>query len=152
MVNVEIMRRSEGDREDLETAVWNEGAESLVREEAEAERVYDPEERIARFGEPVIDFAKTIPHGVVTNRLISQLIGAATSAGANYVEAYDAVSRKDFLKSIGTSRKEARATKHFFRMAVRAFPELNRKRVSCGRKLENCISSSRRFGETNKTK
>ena len=56
--------------------------------------------------------------------MISQLVAAATSVGANYVEADDAVSKKEFLKSIGTCRKEARETKHFLRMIVRAVPEL----------------------------
>ena len=72
----------------------------------------------------VIDFAKAIPQNAVTNRLISQLVGAAASVGANYVEADDAVSKKEFLKNIGTCRKEARETKHFLRMVVRAVPEL----------------------------
>jgi four helix bundle protein len=95
-----------------------------VREEPGGGRVYDLEDRTARFGEAVIDFAKIIPQNPITNRIISQLIGAATSVGANYVEADDAVSKKDFLKSISTCRKEARETKHFLRMAARAVPEL----------------------------
>ena len=103
---------------------WDNGDTALVREEAGAKRVYDLEERTARFGEAVIDFAKTIPQNSVTNRLINQLVGAGTSVGANYVEAGDAVSKKEFLKSIGTCKKEARETKHFLRMAVRAVPEL----------------------------
>ena len=78
-----------------------------------------------RFGEAIIDFAKTIPLNPVTTRIISQLVGAGTSVGANYVEADDAVSKAEsFLKSIGTCRKEARETKHFLRMIVRAVPEL----------------------------
>jgi hypothetical protein len=43
--------------------------------------VYELEERTARFGEGVIDFAKTIPEGTTTNWIISQLAGAATSVG-----------------------------------------------------------------------
>ena len=85
------------------------------------------EERTARFGEAIIDFAKTIPQNSVTNRIISQIVGAGTSVGANYVEADDAVSKPrklSGLKSIGTCRKEARETKHFLRMIVRAVPEL----------------------------
>ena len=58
------------------------------------------------------------------HRIISQLIGAATSVGANYIEADDSVSKKEFLKCIGICKKEARETKHFLRMAVRAVPEL----------------------------
>jgi four helix bundle protein len=101
--------------------------------------VYDLEERTARFGEALIDFVKTIPQDAVTNRIISPLVGAATSVGANYVEADDAVSKREFLKSIGTCRKEARETKHFLRMIVRALPELKRKLESSGLKQRNCI-------------
>jgi len=98
---------------------------SVVREEASDKGiVYDLEERTARFGEAVIDFVKTIPQDAVTNRIISQLVGPATSVGANYVEADDAVSKREFLKSIGTCRKEARETKHCLRMIVRVLPEL----------------------------
>jgi four helix bundle protein len=107
-----------------EELFWSDRAESVVREEPETTRIYDLEERTARFGESVIDFVKLIPQNPVTNRLISQRVGAATSVGANYVEADDAVSKKEFLKSIGTCRKEARETKHFLRMIVRAVPEL----------------------------
>jgi four helix bundle protein len=109
---------------DAEERFWMDGNGLLVREEPEEKRVYDLEERTARFGEAVIDFAKTIPQNPVTNRIIGQLVGAATSVGANYAEADDAVSKKEFLKNIGTCRKEARETKHFLRMVVRAVPEL----------------------------
>src|SRR2546428_3875576 len=106
------MTKSEDRNARAEDSFRGDGA-GFVREEPERKRVYDLEERTARFGEAVIDFAKTIPQNAVTDRLISQLVGAATSIGANYVEADDAVSKKEFLKNIGTSRKEARATKHF---------------------------------------
>jgi four helix bundle protein len=85
---------------------------------------YDLEERTAQFGESVIDFAKTIPVNPVTTRLIPQLVGAGASVGANYCEADDAVSRKEFRYKIGTCKKEARETKFFVRMVVRAEPKL----------------------------
>ena len=95
MTKGEGMTKSE-DRNALdEDSCWGDGA-GLVREEPEIKRVYDLEERTARFGEAVIDFAKAIPVTPVTNRIISQLVGAATSVGANYVEADDAVSKKAF--------------------------------------------------------
>jgi four helix bundle protein len=109
---------------DYEGLFWNDGGTSVVCEEPDEKRVYDLEERTALFGEAIIDFARTIPQSPVAYRIIGQLIGAATSVGANYVEADDAVSKKEFLKNIGTCRKEARETKHFLRMAVRAAPEL----------------------------
>jgi four helix bundle protein len=124
MTNDERMTKSKNRELCAEDSFWSDEAESVVREEPETQRVYDLEERTARFGGAVIDFAKEIQSNAVTNRLISQLVGAATSVGANYVEADDAVSKKEFLKSIGTCRKEVRETKHFLRMIVRAVPEL----------------------------
>lgn len=87
-------------------------------------RPYDLEERTALFGEAIIDFAKRIPVNPVTKRLIDQLVGAGTSVGANYCEADDAVSKKDFRHKIGICKKEAREAKFFLRMVARAVPEL----------------------------
>jgi four helix bundle protein len=115
MTNAYSSARGEG-------AFWGEA--TLVREESRNERAYDLEERTARFGESIIKFANTIPQKPTTNRIISQLVGATTSVGANYLEADDSVSKKEFLKCIGTCKKEARETKHFLRMAVCAEPNL----------------------------
>jgi four helix bundle protein len=123
MTNDEGMTKSENAHNHSD-AFWGGDDTPVIREEAENKRVYDLEERTALFGEAVIDFARKIPSSAVTSRIVSQLVGAGTSVGANYVEADDSVSKKEFLKSIGTSKKEARETKHFLRMAVRAVPEL----------------------------
>ncbi|MCF7789031.1 MAG: four helix bundle protein [Prosthecobacter sp.] len=99
-------------------------ASSVVREEADASKpVFDLEERTARFGEAVIRFLKPVQRDALTNRLIDQLVGASTSVGANYCEADDAVSKKDFKHRIGTCRKESRESKHFLRMIATAVPE-----------------------------
>lgn len=105
-------------------AAWFEDKIAVVREEGGTRSVFDLEERTARFGEAIIDFAKKIPSGPLTERIISQLVGAGTSVGANYDEADDAVSKKEFLKCIGTCKKEARESKHFLRMTARAISEL----------------------------
>ena len=104
------------------TRFWEED-EAVLREEA-AEAPYDLGERTARFGESIIDFAREIPVEPVTMRLISQLVGCGTSVGANYCEANDHVSARDFLHRVGSCRKEARETQYFLRMIVRARPEL----------------------------
>src|SRR4051812_8801979 len=124
MTNDELMKSEARNRCDADDSFWNKDTTLVVREETEKKRVYGLKERTARFGEAVIYFAKTIPQNPLTNRLISQLVGAGTSVGANYVKADDSVSKKDFLKSIGTCGKEARETKHFLRMVARAVPEL----------------------------
>ena len=100
------------------------GEVTMANEGTDSDRPFDLEERTALFGEAVIDLAKQIPVNPVTERLIKQLVGAGTSVGANYCEADDAVSKKDFRHKIGICKKEARETKFFLRMIVRAIPEL----------------------------
>src|ERR1700744_2399571 len=111
MTKLECRMTKELDRishDGFDDAFWEGDGRLVVREEFDGGRVYDLEERTARFGEMVIDFARTIPQNPGTSRIINQLVGAGTSVGANYVEADDAVSKKEFLKSIATCRKEAR--------------------------------------------
>jgi four helix bundle protein len=85
---------------------------------------FDLEKRTARFGEAVIAFAKTVSVSPITAPLIPQLVRAATSVGANYVEADDADSKKDFRFKIGLCRREAKETKHWLRMLLAAEPRL----------------------------
>ncbi|MFC1612376.1 four helix bundle protein [Patescibacteria group bacterium] len=84
---------------------------------------YDLEERTAKFGEMAIDFVKTINKNEILRPLISQVIRSSTSIGANYMEANEASSNKDFRNKICICKKEANETKHWFRMISRATPE-----------------------------
>ena len=86
-------------------------------------RVYDLEDRTARLGEAVIRFCKTVPLTAITEPLVRQIVRSATSVGANYCEADDAVSGKEFRQKIGTCKKEARETKHWLRMLAVAEPD-----------------------------
>ena len=85
---------------------------------------YDLEERTARFGEAIIAIAKKVPCNQVTRSLIDQVVRSGTSVGANYCEADDASTKKEFRQKIGYCRKEARETKHWLRMIVKAEPQL----------------------------
>jgi four helix bundle protein len=81
-------------------------------------------ERTALFGEAIVRFAKKIPSTAVNRRLIEQLVGAGTSVGANFCEADDAVSGKEYKQKIGICRKESKETMFFLRMMATAEPEL----------------------------
>jgi four helix bundle protein len=87
-------------------------------------RVYDLAERTAKFGESVIEFLRKVPLDPVTRPLVSQLTRSGTSVGANYCEADDAVSKKEFRQKIGTCRKESKESKYWLRMMVKAVPTL----------------------------
>ena len=81
---------------------------------------FDLEERTAKFGEEVIRIARTVAPNPVTAPILSQLVRAGTSIGANYCEATDAESKKDFRHKIGLCRKESRETKYWLRMLAAA--------------------------------
>src|SRR3989338_8988576 len=84
---------------------------------------FDLEERTAKFAESVLIFCKTLKQDAVTKPLISQLVRAATSIGANYMEANSASSKKDFNNKIHISKKETQETKHWLRMFVVVIPD-----------------------------
>ena len=75
------------------------------------------EERVAKFGEEIIDFLKVLSKNEINNRLISQCVRSGTS---NYMEANHASSKKDFRNKIKICLKEANETKHWIRMIARA--------------------------------
>lgn len=83
---------------------------------------YNLEERTALFGENVIKLCQTLPKTNITNPLVNQLVKASTSVGANYCEADDAESKRDFKHKLGVSKKEARESKHLLRMMAVAVP------------------------------
>jgi hypothetical protein len=108
MAKPEGMTKSENQRNHFDEEFWDD-VSSVVREEPGEKRVYDLEERTARFGEVVIDFAKTIPQDAVTNRLIGQLVGAATSVGANMSKPMTPYRRRNFLRtSVHAGKRRAK--------------------------------------------
>ena len=92
-------------------------------EDDHSEKRYDLEERTASFGEMVIRFSKQIPVNEITKPIISQLVRAATSVGANYFEADDAGTNKEFRYRISLCKRESRESKHWLRMVATAAPE-----------------------------
>jgi four helix bundle protein len=94
------------------------------RDKSAVSKQFDLEERTGRFGEHIIAFAKRIPVNLVTQSLIPQLVRSGTSVGANYCEADDAGSKKEFLYRVSLCKRESRETKHWLRMVAAATPEL----------------------------
>lgn len=84
---------------------------------------YDLEERTIKFSEAIVDFSKKLPRNLTVNPLISQLIRAGTSIGANYSEADEASSKKDFVNKIFIAKKETKETKYWLRIIAHAAPE-----------------------------
>ena len=87
-------------------------------------KVYDLEERTAKFAEEVIKFLRTIQETAINRRIIGQLVGSAGSIGANYCEATEGESKKDFIHKIGICKKEIKETKHWLRLLASSDPEV----------------------------
>ena len=78
--------------------------------------VYDLEERTFQFAKAVRLFVKTLPKTIANIEDIRQLVKASGSVGANYREANEALSKKDFLMRIKISRKESKESAYWLRL------------------------------------
>lgn len=96
----------------------------MYNKDTDNKKKYDLEERTAKFGENILEFAKKVPQNVITTPLIGQLIRSGTSVGANYNEADCAESKKDFEHKLGICKKEAKESKHWLRMIAKVEPKL----------------------------
>ena len=77
---------------------------------------FDLEERTFQFAKAVRLFVKTLPKTVSNIEDGKQLIKSSGSVGANYREANESLSKKDFLMRIKISRKEAKESSYWLRL------------------------------------
>jgi len=73
----------------------------------------DLEDRTFRFAQDVRLFIRDLPRTISTIEDMSQLVRSSGSVGANYIEAQEALSRKDFGMRIKICRKEAKESKYW---------------------------------------
>jgi four helix bundle protein len=88
---------------------------------------FDLEERTAVFAENIIDMTRSIAIDAVNSRIVTQIVGSGGSVGANYCEATEAESKKDFIHKIGICKKEIKETRHWLRLLARTNPEKKEK-------------------------
>jgi len=69
---------------------------------------YDLRDRTLRFAKTARNYVKKLPSTLSNTEDARQLIKASGSVGANYIEAEEALSKKDFIMRIKISRKEAK--------------------------------------------
>lgn len=79
-------------------------------------RLYDLEERTLKFARDVRNFIKQLPRTVSNLEDGKQLIRASGSIGANYIEANESLSKKDFRMRIMICRKEAKETAYWLKL------------------------------------
>ena len=68
------------------------------------------------FTRDVIKFCKSIHHVPLAQPVVHQLIRSSSSVGANFIEAKNASSKKDFRNKIFISKKEASETMYWLRV------------------------------------
>ena|SRR3989338_2883010 len=78
---------------------------------------YDLEGRCLIFAKKVRDYIKKLPRNTSNIEYSKQLIRSSGSVGANYIEANESLSRKDFFMRIKISRKEAKESEYWLSLA-----------------------------------
>jgi four helix bundle protein len=61
----------------------------------------------------VILFVKSLSRTIANIEIIKQLVRASGAVGANYIEANEALSKKDFIMRIKICRKEAKESRYW---------------------------------------
>ncbi len=69
---------------------------------------FDLEERSENFAKNCRDFVNNLPKDITHIEYGKQLIRSSASQAANYIEANEAVSKKDFIYRVRISRKETK--------------------------------------------
>jgi|SRR3989344_5863741 len=102
-------------------------------------KIFNLEERTAVFGETIISFCRSIKRDNITAPLISQLVRSSTSIGANYCEANNASSKRDFRNKIFICKKESQETKHWLRIFAHAVPEKQSEITKLGNECQQLL-------------
>jgi four helix bundle protein len=77
---------------------------------------YDLEERTLRFAEEVIRFVNVLPRSLSNIEVAKQVVRSSGSVGANYIEANEALGKKDFKMRIKICRKEAKESAYWVKL------------------------------------
>jgi four helix bundle protein len=79
---------------------------------------YDLEERTYQFSKKTCEFVKAIKKTFTNVEYLKQLLNASSSVGANYIEANEALSKKDFKMRIKICRKESKESAYWLRLII----------------------------------
>lgn len=77
---------------------------------------YDLEDRTFNFAKGVREFARQTPRTIANIEDTKQVVRASGSVGANYIEANESLSKKDFLMRIKICRKEAKESRYWLQL------------------------------------
>ncbi len=80
------------------------------------------EQRTFKFGENALKLCRKLKSDNISAPIINQLVRSATSIGANYLEANNASSKRDFINKIFICKKESGETKYWLKMLLSCYP------------------------------
>lgn len=82
----------------------------------ENSKPYDLEERTLQFAKASRAFVKLLPRTIANIEDAKQFVRASGSMGANYIEANEAIGKKDFVMKIKICRREAKESRYWLRL------------------------------------
>ena len=94
-----------------------------------SKRTYDLEDRTFKFAKDVRLFINSLNKNISNIEDVKQLVKASGSVGANYIEANESLSKKDFLMRIKISRKEAKESVYWLKLINETNNVENKKEV-----------------------
>ncbi len=91
--------------------------------------LYDLEKRTLKFGERIISLCKELPKNNINRRLADQCLRSGTSIGANYREANETDTKRDFKHKIRLAKKEAKETIFWLKLIANANKQLRKRLI-----------------------
>jgi four helix bundle protein len=92
-------------------------------------RRFDLEERTLKFSQRIFLLIKNADKSFANNEICKQLMRAAGSIGANYIEANEALSKKDFLFRVKICKKESKETRYWLNIILIEKDDLNKQKT-----------------------
>ena len=99
-----------------ESEIQNPKSETINTRMDKNSNRYDLEQRTFQFAKMTREFVRKLPKSTGNIEDGKQVVRSSGSIGANYIEANEALSRKDFLMRIKISRKEAKESRYWLRL------------------------------------
>lgn len=99
-------------------------------------KLYDLEERTYQFAKDIRLFVKTLKSTIANIEDAKQVVRSSGSIGANYIEANESLSKKDFIYRVKISRKEAKESVFWLRLIV------DTNELSNNQKVKNLIQEA----------
>lgn len=93
----------------------------------DSNKPYDLEDRTLEFSRIVIGLCKILSKNTINFELTKQCLRSSSAIGANYIEANDSLSKKDFVYRLRIARKEAKETVYWLKLILEANKESENK-------------------------